>query len=52
LAGDGRSWEIVRELDTARFFHRLLPLPGDRLLSVGGANMSEGKFDDLEIIVP
>jgi N-acetylneuraminic acid mutarotase len=52
LAGDGRSWETVRQLETSRFFHRLLPLPGDRLLSVGGANMDEGKFEDLEIIVP
>lgn len=50
LAEDGQSWEIVRELEPARFFHRMLPLGNDRLLFIGGANMSEGKYDEISVI--
>lgn len=50
LTADGSAWEIDRELDTARFFHRMLPLDDHRLLFVGGANMSIGKFEQVEVI--
>ncbi len=46
----GDKWEIVQETPTARFFHRMLPLDEHRLLMVGGANMSVGKFAELEIL--
>jgi len=50
LAVDGKSWEVVRKLPTARFFHRMLPFSKDALLMVGGANMSSGKFEEIEVI--
>ncbi|WP_235934775.1 Kelch repeat-containing protein [Candidatus Laterigemmans baculatus] len=50
LAEDGKSWEIVRELEPARFFHRMLPLGDDRLVFIGGANMSEGKYEEIGIV--
>lgn len=50
LAEEGQSWEIVRELEPARFFHRMLPLGNDGLLFVGGANMSEGKYEEIDVI--
>ena len=50
LAADGKSWEVVRKLPTARFFHRMLPFSRDALVIVGGANMSSGKFDAIEVI--
>lgn len=50
LSDDGAKWRKVRELDTARFFHRMLPLAEGKLLIVGGANMSIGKFDQLETV--
>ncbi len=46
----GDHWEIVQETPTARFFHRMLPLDKHRLLMVGGANMSTGKFAELEVL--
>ncbi len=52
LADDGSAWEIVQELERARFFHRMLPLSGHRLLMIGGANMAEGKFEQLEVLAP
>ncbi len=52
LAQDGSAWEIVQELENARFFHRMLPLSDHRLLMIGGANMAEGKFEQLEVLVP
>ncbi|TVS14978.1 MAG: hypothetical protein EA424_17620 [Planctomycetaceae bacterium] len=52
LAQDGSAWEIVQELEHARFFHRMLPLSDHRLLMIGGANMAEGKFEQLEVLVP
>lgn len=50
LAPDGKSWEVLRKLPTARFFHRMLPFSKDALVIVGGANMSIGKFEAIEII--
>lgn len=51
LSADGKQWEIIAKMPTARFFHRMLPVDEKHLLVVGGANMAEGKFDQVEIIV-
>ena len=50
LTKDGKAWETIRKLPTARFFHRMLALDDKHLLIVGGANMSSGKFKGVEII--
>lgn len=50
LSADGKSWEIARELPTARFFHRMLPVDDAHFVMVAGANMETGKFDQVEII--
>lgn len=50
LSEDGQSWTVVRKLDNARFFHRMLPLGDDQLLFVGGANMESGKFEQVEVL--
>lgn len=50
LSDDGRSWEMVGETPTPRFFHRMLALNDSQLLVVGGASMQEGKFDAVEIL--
>lgn len=46
----GDSWTLLRTLDRDRFFHRLLPLADNRLLAIGGASMSSGKFDEIDVI--
>ena len=50
LSGDGDAWETLGELERDRFFHRLLPLSENRLLAIGGASMSSGKFVELDVI--
>lgn len=50
LAADGKSWEVVSDGLTPRFFHRLLPLDSNHLIVVGGSNMSIGKFEEVEVI--
>lgn len=50
LSKDGKSWEVAKRLERARFFHRMLPLSNHQLLSVGGASMKTGKFDQLDVI--
>jgi N-acetylneuraminic acid mutarotase len=50
LASDSKSWETMRQLEQTRFFHRMLPLSDHQLLSVGGASMSEGKFEEIDVI--
>lgn len=50
LSKDGKSFEVVRELERARFFHRMLPLDAGSLVSVGGASMQVGKFEEVDVI--
>jgi len=50
LSADGKKWEIVRELPTPRFFHRMLPTDSSHFVIVGGANMDTGKFEQVEIV--
>lgn len=49
LSDDGKSWELVRKLQAARFFHRMLPVPGGRLALLAGANMEQGKYATVEL---
>lgn len=48
LSVDGKKWEIVTEYDPGRFFHAMLPDSDSSLLMIGGANMSVGKFTELD----
>ncbi|QDT38305.1 Kelch repeat-containing protein [Stratiformator vulcanicus] len=50
LSEDGSRWEVVGDLPTARFFHRMLPLDDDTLVFLGGANMGVGKFEKVETL--
>jgi N-acetylneuraminic acid mutarotase len=50
LSADGKSWSSLHSLQRDRFFHRLLPLSSSKLLAVGGASMSSGKFEELDVI--
>jgi hypothetical protein len=50
LSEDGSEWELVADDVTPRFFHRLLPLDDAHLVALGGANMSIGKFEEVDII--
>lgn len=45
-----KKWEVVAEYDPARFFHVMVPWTDTKMLLVGGANMSVGKFTDLEAV--
>ncbi|HEX7376274.1 MAG TPA: hypothetical protein VF278_04145 [Pirellulales bacterium] len=50
LTGEGEEWQYMGQLAHLRFFHRLLPVRAERLLVVGGANMSVGKFREVELL--
>ena len=47
---ESRAWVERGHSKDARFFHRILPLNSKSLVSLGGANMNEGKFAEVEII--
>jgi len=49
LAEDGKSWQVVKKLNDARFFHQMLPLDSSRLMLIAGANMESGKFSSIEV---
>jgi len=46
---DGKSWKMAKELERGRFFHRMLAIGKNRLLSVGGSNMQTGKFGEIDV---
>jgi N-acetylneuraminic acid mutarotase len=50
LTADGDSWESLKVLERDRFFHRLLPLSENELLAIGGASMSSGKYEEIDVI--
>ena len=51
LSESGDAWEVVKKIDNARFFHRMVPYDDSRLVMVGGSNMEFGwKFDETEVI--
>jgi N-acetylneuraminic acid mutarotase len=45
-----QAWELKGKTRDARFFHRVLPVDEQRLVSIGGANMEIGKFAELELL--
>jgi N-acetylneuraminic acid mutarotase len=50
LADDGKSWETVKKLERARFFHRMLPFNEDEFLILGGASMKSGKYYEIDVV--
>ncbi|MFN3189225.1 MAG: Kelch repeat-containing protein [Aureliella sp.] len=50
LSDDGQSWTSNGKTEDSRFFHRLIPLGSEKVVSVGGANMESGKYLNLEVI--
>jgi len=50
LSGDQSKWQHVKQLPTARFFHRMLPTSDSGLMMIGGASMESGKFKAVENI--
>lgn len=50
LASDGADWMTIAKADSARFFHRMLPISDRELLLVGGANMETGKFSQIDAV--
>ncbi len=50
LSADGKQWEMLGNLENARFFHRMVPVDDNRLVFLGGSNMRIGKFEEVEIL--
>lgn len=50
LSADGAKFEYVGQLASPRFFHRLLPWGGSKLVVVGGSDMSTGKTEKVELL--
>ena len=50
LEEGAKSWQKVKDLKDARFFHRMLPLDSRHLLMIGGASMESGKYKNLEAV--
>jgi len=43
-------WEIIGQIPTGRFFHRIVPISDQAFAVIGGANMSVGKFKETPIV--
>jgi len=43
LSADGKSWEKIQQLETGRFFHRLVGFDNTRFLILGGTSASSNK---------
>ncbi len=50
LSQDQKAWQHTKQLPTARFFHRMLPVSDSSLIIIGGASMERGKFKAVEKI--
>lgn len=50
LSDDQRNWQTVGQTRGSRFFHRLIPFDNNTLLLIGGANMEQGKYLEIESI--
>lgn len=48
LSEDDQTWQVQGKLKPGRFFHFVAPVNDDTLLLVGGANMSIGKFTEVQ----
>ena len=44
------GWKKIRQLETGRFFHRLLPAGDNGFLLVGGASMETGKITETVLL--
>jgi len=49
LSASGDRWEYLGQMEHPRFFHRMLPWGERQMVSVGGASMSVGKIEALEM---
>jgi len=49
LSNDGSKWEVVAPLARPRFFHHMAATQQGVLL-IGGANMTDGKLTDIEVV--
>ncbi len=50
LSDDGKQWTVVGNYEPGRFFHCMLPLDNQQMVLVGGANMSVGRFTNLDLV--
>ncbi len=50
LSADGKQWSVVGTYQPGRFFHCMLPMDDRQMVMVGGANMSVGRFTNLELV--
>jgi N-acetylneuraminic acid mutarotase len=50
LSDDEQAWEKIGKSQDSRFFHRLIPLSDRQCIAVGGANMEEGKYTNLDVL--
>ena len=52
LADDGSQWQKCAELETPRFFHRILPGGEQTILAIAGASLDQGHMSDIEVLKP
>ncbi len=50
LSKNGDEWLIVGNYEPGRFFHCMLRLDDQNMVMVGGANMSVGRFTNLDLV--
>lgn len=48
LSEEGTAWKSQGKSETARFFHRMLPVDPHHFALIGGASMQTGKFAETE----
>lgn len=51
LKKDATAWELLGQLQHPRFFHRVLPWQGSKLVVIGGSSMDTGKVLEPELLV-
>lgn len=51
LKKDAAAWEVLGQLQHPRFFHRVLPWQGGKLVVIGGSSMETGKVLVPELLV-
>ena len=50
LSDDGKQWQKCDEVETPRFFHRIVPGTSDQIMVVGGASFEEGHMNTVEFL--
>lgn len=48
LSEDQSSWSVIGRSERQRFFHRLLPVSKNSFVMLGGGNMDEGRFVEVD----